>query len=282
MPEATVSNVRLHYRDAGRGAPLLLLHGLGSSGQIWDGIIPELARSHRVVAPDLRGHGASAKPRGGYSVRLLADDVVALLDHLGVEAAAVCGLSMGGTIAQTLAVEHPARVRALVLEDTWGYPTAAFATALGARIQAIREHGLAHYAETAIPQVFSERFRAANPRALDEYRARNAQLDPEAIQSVMRGLIAFDLRGRLATIRVPTLVVLGSEDRLTPRAHAEYLCRVIPGSRLEIVDGAGHIPHLEAPDVFTRLLLGFLAAPLDLSPRGLAGKSPLTPPGAPG
>ncbi len=72
MPEATVNNVRLHYRDAGRGAPLLLLHGLGSAGQIWDGVTPELARSRRVIAPDLRGHGASAKPRGGYSVRLPA------------------------------------------------------------------------------------------------------------------------------------------------------------------------------------------------------------------
>jgi 3-oxoadipate enol-lactonase len=259
MPEATVNNVRLSYRDSGGGAaPLLLLHGLGSSGQIWDGLALALTPAHRVIAPDLRGHGASAKPRGGYSVRLLADDVAALLDHLGVEAAAVCGLSMGGAIAQTLAVDHRARVRALVLEDTWGYPTPAFAAALGARIQAVREHGLAHYAEAAIPQVFSERFRAANPQALDDYRARNAQLDPEAIQSVMRGLVAFDPRGRLATVRVPTLVVVGSEDRLTPRLHAEYLHRVIPGSRLEVVEGAGHIPHLEAPAVFTRLLLDFL------------------------
>jgi pimeloyl-ACP methyl ester carboxylesterase len=160
----------------------------------------------------------------------------------------------GSAIAQTLAVDHRARVQALVLEDTWGYPTPAFAAALGARIQAVREHGLAHYAEAAIPQVFSERFRAANPQALDDYRARNAQLDPEAIQSVMRGLVAFDPCGRLATVRVPTLVVVGSEDRLTPR-----VTQIPPPRHPRQPPGGGRRgrphPALEAPGVFTRLLL---------------------------
>ncbi len=267
MPEASVNGVRVHYRDTGGSAgpgpaggapPLLLLHGLGSSGQIWDGVIPAFTPARRVVAPDLRGHGASAKPRSEYSVRLLADDVVALLDHLGLGAVAVCGLSMGGAIGQTLAVEHPHRVRALVLEDTWGYPTSAFVAALEARIAAVREHGLAYYAETAIPQVFSAAFRAAHPRALDEYRARNLQLDPDVIQAVMRGLMAFDLRDRLPAVRAPTLVIVGSDDRLTPRVQAEFLHRTIQGSRLEVIEGAGHIPHLEQPDVFVRLVDEFL------------------------
>lgn len=256
--DAVVANVRLHYREAGVGRPLLCLHGLGSSGQIWEGLVPELARTYRVLAPDLRGHGASAKPRGGYSVRLLADDVVALLDARGVGPAAVCGLSMGGAVAQVLAVEYPERVSALVLEDTWAFATPGFATALQARIQAVRDRGLGSYADTAVLQVFSEAFRAANPQALEEYRARNAELDAEAFQSVIRGLIGFDMRGRLGTLRVPTLVVIGSEDRLTPRFHADYLLRSIPGARLEVVAGAGHIPHVEQPAAFTTLLRKFL------------------------
>jgi len=261
MPEAFVNNVGIRYREAGQGPALVLIHGLGSSGQVWEGLFPELSRTHRVIAPDLRGHGDSAKPRGPYSIRLLADDVVLLMDHLGIAAAAVCGLSMGGAIAQVLAVERPERVEALVLEDTWAYPTPDMTRALQARIADVRERGLAYYAESAIPRVFSASFQAANPRVLEEYRARILQLDPEAFQSVIRALASFDLRGRLTVVRAPSLVVVGSEDRMTPLPHAEYISRQIPGARLEVIPGAGHIPHLEAPDVFLGLLRGFLEAP---------------------
>ncbi len=258
MPRLTVNNIGMHYVEAGQGSPLLLLHGVGGSHEMWLPIIPELAKSFRVIAADHRGHGASDKPLGQYTISLFCADWLALMDALKVDHAHLVGLSMGGAIAMRLAVEHPRCVRSLVLMDTWAHPHPDFLGLLRRRLERLESGDFSAYAEEAIPQVFSPAFIAANPQAMAEYRQRVAKLDPDSIRSAVNACITHDMRGKQAEIQAPTLVVVGSEDRLTPPYHSEYLARTIPGAKLAVIQGSGHIPHVEKPGEFLKVVAAFL------------------------
>ncbi len=260
MPRLGVNNVGMHYVESGQGSPLLLLHGVGGSHEMWLPIVPDLARSHRVIAADHRGHGASDKPRGSYTISLFCQDWLALLDVLKVDRAHLVGLSMGGAIAMRLAGEHPQRVRSLVLVDTWAFPHPDFLALMRKRVERLASGDLAAYADEAIPQVYSPAFIAANPEALAQYRARVAQLNPDSVRAAVEACMTHDMRGRQAEIKAPTLVVVGSEDRLTPPHHSDYLARTIPGARLAVIQGSGHIPHLERPGEFLKVVGDFTAS----------------------
>lgn len=260
MPQISVNNVTLHYTESGQGTPLLLLHGVGGSHEIWLPVIPELAKSHRVIAADHRGHGKSAKPRGSYSIRLFAEDWVALMEAFRIDRAHVLGLSMGGAIAMQLAAEHSQRVQSLVLVDTWAFPHPDFLAMLRQRLEALATGDLAAYAEAVIPQLYSPEFIRANPKALADYRARATSLDPGTLRSSVQACMVHDMLGRLQTIKAPTLVLVGSEDRLLPPFHSEYLQRAIPGARLSVIKASGHFPHLERPREFFQAVTEFLAS----------------------
>lgn len=258
MPTLQVNNTALHAVEQGQGPPLLLLHGVGGTHEMWLPLIPELARSYRVIAGDHRGHGRSAKPGGTYTVRLFTDDWAQAMDALGIERAHLLGLSMGGAIAMRMAVEHPSRVRSLILVDTWAYPHPDFVAMLRKRLQALGAGDLEAYAEAAIPQVHSPAFIAANPRAMDEYRARVAQLDPASARAAIQACIDHDMQGACARIKAPTLVLVGSLDTLTPPYHSEYLARGIPGATLSVIEGSGHAPNREMPQRFLQVVREFL------------------------
>lgn len=260
MPTIFVNNITMHYVESGQGSPLLLLHGLGGSHEMWLPIIPDLARSYRVIAADHRGHGASDKPRGQYTTRLFSDDWLALMDSLKLDRAHVLGLSMGGAIAMRLAVEAVHRVRSLILVDTWAYPHPDFLAMLRQRLEKLAAGDLAAYAETAIPQVYSPPFIRANPQAMADYRARVAKADPDSLRSAIGACMSHDMHGALSRVQAPTLVIVGSEDRLVPPSHSEFLQRAIPKASLSVIEGSGHIPHLEAPGQFLRAVQGFLSS----------------------
>lgn len=260
MPRLAVNNVGMHYVESGQGSALLLLHGVGGSHEMWLPIVPELAKSRRVIAADQRGHGASDKPRGSYTISLFCQDWLALMDALKVDRAHLVGLSMGGAIAMRLALEHPQRVRSQVLVDTWAFPHPDFLALLRKRLERLASGDLAAYADEAIPQVYSPAFIAANPQAMADYRARVAKLNPDSIRAAVDACITHDMRGRQAEIKVPTLVVVGSEDRLTPPYHSEYLARTIPKAQLVVIQGSGHIPHLEKPREFLKVMADFPAS----------------------
>lgn len=260
MPTVFVNNIAMHYAEAGQGAPLLLLHGLGGSHEMWLPVIPELARSYRVIAGDHRGHGASHKPRGQYTIRLFSDDWRAVMDALRIDRAHILGLSMGGAIAMRLAVEAPQRVRALVLVDTWAHPHPDFLAMLHQRLEKLASGDLAGYAEVAIPQVYSPRFVQANPQAIADYRARVGKANPDSLRSAVGACMSHDMQGALARIQAPTLVIVGSQDGLVPPFHSEYIQRAIPKASLTVIEGSGHIPHLEAPERFLKVVREFLSS----------------------
>jgi 3-oxoadipate enol-lactonase len=259
MPRLRANNVHLNYVEAGQGEPpLVLLHGVGGSHEMWQPVLPALSASRRVLAGDHRGHGGSDKPGGPYTVRLLADDWRAALGALGVQRADLLGLSLGGAVAMRLAADHPERVRKLVLVDTWGFPHPDFVGMMRERLALLERGDLRAYADAAIPQVYSDGYVREHPEAIEAYRARVARAEVASLRSAVGACVAHDMRGDLARVAAPTLVLVGRQDRLTPPYHSEYLARAIAGASLAVVDGCAHFPHLEAPETFLRMVGAFL------------------------
>ena len=249
------------------GAAVLLLHSVGlSTRQGWrDQIGPLVAAGFRVVTFDFPGLGES--PPGGASpgVGAFARSAVAVLDALGIARAHVMGVSLGGFVAQCLALDHPARIDRLVLVSTAARIAAGNSGARAARNDAIRAQGMAVAAGPQIDSHFPEDFRRARPRVMDWYRGHYLANDPETYIAIMEDLGRFDTVARLGAIAAPTLVVAGGEDASNvaggvPGRAATALAAAIPGARLAIIDGAHHYPHIDHADEFNQRVLEFLSA----------------------
>lgn len=259
MPRLRANDIHLNYVEAGRGEPpLVLLHGVGGSHEMWLPVLPALSAARRVLAGDHRGHGASDKPAGPYTVRLLADDWLAALEALGVERADLLGLSLGGAVAMRLAADHPERVGRLVLVDTWAFPHPDFVAMLHERLACLARGDLRAYADAAILQIYSPGYVREHPEAIGAYRARVARAEVASLRSAVGACLAHDMRGDLAKIAAPTLVMVGRQDRLTPPYHSEYLAGAIPGATLVVMEGCAHFPHLEASGTFLGVVTEFL------------------------
>lgn len=259
MATASVNGFEMSFRDVGHGPPLLLLHGLGGSNEVWRPVVDRFSTSRRLVIPDHRGHGASSAPPGDYSIGLFAEDLLALMIHLGLPHADVIGLSMGGSIAMSAAVRAPERIRRLVAVDSWGYSTPEFVALLNHRRRMLDERDVGRYADITLSQLFTPGFIERNPDVVGEYRARTVSaVRPESLLKAFEACARFDLRADLPKIRIPTLVIVGREDRLLPPTNSEYLQRTIPGARLAILEGSGHMPHWERTEEFCALVEKFL------------------------
>ncbi len=250
------------WQAHGDGPPLLLLSGLGAKGTSWRPFLGSAARHFCVLTLDNRGAGAAAAARPGLTIRDLALDVIALLDHLELERVPVVGRSMGGMIAQELALLEPARIERLVLASTTGR--------CDAHLAAIFEHW-ARLAEAGVPARLRHHASMlwclgsaamADRELVEPYlRARLAGDRPADYAHQARACAAHDALDRLRTLHVPALVVAGTDDRLMPPAHAHALAAALPLARLARVPGAGHMAYLEAPAAFAREVLEFLGAP---------------------
>ena len=267
---ARCDGAELHVEVRGTGEALLLVHGFPHDASLWRPQLDGLADVARVVAPDLRGLGRSggAAPAGGASVDRYADDLACVLDALGVERAVVGGLSMGGYAAFAFWRRHRARVRALVLADTRAGADSEEARAKRREMIALaEERGADAVAERMIDGMVGKGTRARRPEVVAEVRAMLARQPVPGIVDALRAMMARpDSTPDLATIDVPTLVVVGDEDALTPTAEARRLHEGVRGSRLEVVAGAGHVSNLEQPAAFNGALRDFLAS-LDAAPR---------------
>lgn len=242
--------------DGPDGAPaLLLMHSIGTDHRMWSAQISAFARHFRVVALDARGHGASAAPDGDYTIDMLGNGAIQMLDHLGIGAAHVCGLSMGGAMAQWLAIHAPDRVAKLVLANT----AARIGTADTWRIRerSVRQDGLASIADAALARFFSESFRAAYPETEQLFRARLVGMSVQGYAGCCAALRDADFRPMLGHITAPTLVIGGTFDVSTPPAEAELLAQAIPRAALVMLPAA-HLSNIEQPGRFIAAISAFL------------------------
>jgi pimeloyl-ACP methyl ester carboxylesterase len=248
----------LHYTERGSGPPLLLVHGLMVTGEMFEPILASLAARHRVVVPDLRGHGHSRALGPPYTVAQLAADLARLLDHLGIASAAVLGYSQGGAVAQQLAVDHPARCSRLVLACTYAFNMATRRERLEGRLTPLLLHvlGMRRFARLVV----SVGMRGLGKERADWFGGLLANQDRDLMVAAWREAMAFDGRHRLAEIRCPTLVVAAANDEAVPIHHARMLHGGIAGSRLVVIDGADHALALTRPDELVKVVEDFLGA----------------------
>jgi pimeloyl-ACP methyl ester carboxylesterase len=254
----TADTLDLAYGEAGHGPPLLLLHGLGSSRNDWLMQLLVLIPRYRTVVVDLRGHGLSPKPPGPYRMELLAADVARLLARLDAHPAHVIGISLGGAVAQQLALDFPDLARSLILVNT----AARFISSdwrqrlMGLRrVAGVYLGGMDRTAQAVADRLFPWPEQAALRR---ETAQRIAGNDLRAYRATLWAIARFDGRSRLDQIACPTLVVAGDRDTTVPLAAKRLLAEHIPNSRLEIVAGSGHATPIDQPEAFNRVMLRFL------------------------
>lgn len=257
MQATTIDGTPVHYAVEGPDdAPALVFaNSLGTDLRIWDRVLARLGGRFRTVRYDMRGHGLSGLGAGPFGIPRLAADLDQLLEHTGVNRALVCGLSIGGLVAQQLVRDNPSRVRALVLCDT--------AAKIGtpemwqARIDAIGKGGLEGLADAVMERWFAPSFRAGRREELAVWRNMLVRTPAEGYAWACGAIRDADLTADAGRIRVPTLVVCGADDGATPPELVKALAAGIPGARYREIPEAGHLPCVEQPEVLAGHMLTF-------------------------
>lgn len=256
MKLAELKDARLHYREDGdpNGPPLVFANSLGTDLRVWDAVVERLPQTLRIIRYDKRGHGLSSCPPAPYSMGALVSDAERLLDLLEVRDAVFVGLSIGGMIAQGLAVKRLDQVRAMVLSNT--------GAKIGTkemwedRIAAVRAGGIEALADPVMERWFSAAFRATP--GLHLWRAMLTRQPAEGYIGCSAAIAGTDFYTPTAGLTLPSLAIAGSEDGSTPPDLVRETAALIKGSRFHLIRGAGHIPCVEAPDEYTRVLTEFL------------------------
>jgi 3-oxoadipate enol-lactonase len=252
-------DANIAYRVSGQGKWLIFCHALATRQDLWDRQQAALSQHFSILSFDLRGHGESAPPGSGdYSFESQADDVVALMDHLGIPRAALVGISVGGEIAQVAAARHPRRIDQLILASTACYTDPTRATLWETRIQEAGKLGMSGIAAATASRWFSERFAAQNSTVIEWCRQCVAQTQLVSYVGLARVIQGMDLRPMLGTISCPTLVLCGDQDHNTGPKTAHVLVGLIPHATLSIFAGSGHFPNIEVPGEFNRAVAGFI------------------------
>jgi len=250
----------LYFTELGSGPPLLLVHGLGMSGDMFEPIVEPLAKRHRLVIPDLRGCGKSRNLLPSYSVKQQAADLAALLAHLGIASTDALGYSQGGPVVQELALDYPAKVRRLVLSNTYAYNIATMREKMEGHIVPllIRLLGVRRFVKLVISQGLKQIPKERAAWVANIIARTWGEADPKSIELAWREAMAFDSRSRLHEIRCPTLVIAGSDDNAVPMHHASMLHDGIAGSKLVVIEGADHALMWAHPDEWLEKVSEFL------------------------
>lgn len=265
MPRVKVNDIEINYEIEGIGEPLVLIHGLGSSLKMWFGQVPAFSKHYKTIAYDCRGQGDSGKLKEQYSLKTLVDDLKGLLDKLEIKKAHILGLSMGAIIAQSFAINYQNRVKTLIL-------------AAAASASAIPENRT--LATAAIERIFTEAMETRGNFDVREFMVILASYafsegtseelmnslvgvmeemaDEESILMALNAMSNFDFRDQLPKVRVPTLIINGDQDMLTPLSGAKVTHRLVPNSELVVIKGGSHCAFLEKAEEFNATVLKFM------------------------
>lgn len=249
----------LHLLDAGRGPPILLLHGLGGEHTVWNGLLPVLTKEFRVLAPDLRGHGRSkASAELPFTFPDLEADLVALLDSLGLAKTHLVGLSAGAFLALQFALDHPERCESLV-SIAGGMQCDNHTRAIGDRwIETFRSEGLDAYVLRLVKDLYYPDWSEEHLEIVDHVRERAIETEYGAVKRWSDAIRTFDQRGRVGRLRLPTLVIHGMDDAVVDVAHARLLRQSIPGAELKLFARTGHLPPVERPEETAEAIAAFV------------------------
>jgi 3-oxoadipate enol-lactonase len=254
--------MRLHFEDTGGGGlPVVLLHGFPFSSAMWEPQLASLARAgYRAIAPDLRGHGRTPAGDGLFTIEQFADDVLGLMESLNLGPVVLCGLSMGGYVALRAAEKAPQKLKALVLADSRAEADANQAKLLrAAAMKAVAEKGVDAFAEEFVKNLYSPSTLAAGSPCVAKILKIMKANPALGVRGTLLALAARpDASEFLPKVKVPTLVIVGEEDKITPPALSESMAKAIPGAKLARVAAAGHLSSLERPEAFDEALLPFL------------------------
>lgn len=260
MPKIRVNSVELHYETAGQGEPVLLIHGLGSSVRDWENQIGELARSYRVIACDVRGHGRSEKPAGPYSVQQFARDMAGLQQALDAGPAHICGISMGGMIAFQMAVDFPDLVRSLVIVNSGPemiLKRPSQRALIGLRFVIVRCFGMRAMGKTVAKALFPD---PEQKHLRETFIDRVAENDPRAYLDSIRAINGWSVMDRISGIRCPVLILASDHDYTPVEMKREY-ASLISGAAVTVLRDSRHAAPLDQPAEFNRAVLDFLDQP---------------------
>jgi 3-oxoadipate enol-lactonase len=260
--ELVANGIKMRFVELGdhTALPVVFVHGMTFDHEMWQPQIELLRETCHVVAYDFRGHGKSEAGDGQFTYRQLVEDLIALLDHLGIHRAVLCGLSMGGAISLRTIEMFPQRVRALILCDTTGNPDSNQSKYWREKaIQSIKQEGLRSFADDFLKSIFAPSTFETHPDIIERMRHTIVSSSPLGIRGALLAQAArTDLNPALPNIGVPTLIMVGEEDSLTPPAIAQAMHESIKGSELRIIPNAGHMSNLENTEAFNKHLLEFL------------------------
>lgn len=255
-----IKGIIMAYTDRGHGPPVVLLHAFPLNRQMWAPQVRVLAREFRVIAPDLRGHGRTTATDGVYTMDLLADDVRALLDTLGIQEFVLGGLSMGGYVALAFYRQWPERVRGLLLCDTRAdADTPERRRSREELSQRAIDEGIEAVASAMLPRLLAPDTLSRRPALVERVRRLILQTPVRGVVGALAGMAQRpDSTDLLPRIACPTLVVTGEDDAVSPPEVARTMCQLIPRCQTVIIEGAGHLPNLERPRAFNRVVRQFL------------------------
>lgn len=264
MPDTLAQRIRagdvqLHARIDGREGPwVILVHALGANLTLWDDTTRHLSERYRILRFDLRGHGGSDAPVGAYTMARLADDAVALMDALDIGQAHVCGVSVGGMIAQTMGVRHADRLLSLTLVDTIHHTPMEAHPMWANRIGQAEAHGMAGMVQSTMERWLTQPFRDNHPDVVERISRMLLGTPVQGYVGVAQAIVAFDLVDAIGRIHCPTLVVTGANDEGAPVSMAQSIAEKIHGAKLEVLPDAAHLSFIEQPERFHAIFDAFL------------------------
>ncbi|WP_417843422.1 alpha/beta fold hydrolase [Thalassospira sp.] len=255
----TIGDVTLNYRIDGSGSiPLVCIHGVGSRLEAWENVVSHLGNDFVIMTFDLRGHGRSSRVKGRYEIDDFVDETLALADKTGFETFNLAGFSLGGMIAQRLALTHQKRLLKLVLLSTVAGRTPDERSRVLERLETLRNGQPAQHHDASLSRWLTEDFQRENPKIIKKLRQFDSENDHDCYAAAYRVLAETDFGGFLDQIRKPTLIVTGEDDQGSNPRMAEYMHARIPNSELNILPGLRHSILIEAPELVANTMRAFL------------------------